>query len=426
MRLLRLAAPAIFALLIPVAVMAQAQPDVIEIVSVVGVIDNRKADFVIEALDAAAVGPVELVILAIDSPAVTADRERFDRLKVRISDSNMPVLVWVGEAPAVATGGVLDLVLAAPMRAAAPGVEIGLWNGGPDFVGDSGAAPEAIVAAGLEGGPVEVSGPIPGVIDLVQTETASPRQLIQLVDGMEIGPRPVSTLRPFTDEDGVSGVTALPVVIREPGPVAALVGLAARTETLFFLLVMALTVAVFEFYAIGPGMAAAVASGCLALAAAGMTVLPVRPWAVVLVVVSVLVLAMSYQRGGVLVLSAVGLIGTTVGGFSLVDGGELLRPSIVATALTPLAVAFFFLLAMPVVARSRFSTQTIGRESLIGKGAIAVTDFAPDGEVEVEGARWRATAHRESHIATGDRLVVLALDGWVLEVDHPEKGREKS
>lgn len=391
---------------------------VIEIVEVDGVIDDRKAEFLIETLDAAADGDrVELVILAIDSPAVTADRTLFDAVRERISGADLPVVAWVGDAPAVATGGVLDLVLAAPLRAAAPGVSIGLWNGGPDFPPTSDLVPEAIAAAGLDRLVAEVSQPIPGVIDLVQAETASPRQLIQLLDGRRIGQVEVSTLRPYTDQEGASGVTALPVVIREPGALASLAGLAARPEALFFFLVMALVVAVFEFYAIGPGIAAGVSAVCLGLAAAGMTALPIRPWSPVLIVASILLLAMSYQRGGVAVLNGLGLIGLTVGGFTLVAGGELLRPPVVATLLTPLAAAFFFLLAMPVVARSRFSTRTIGRENLIGRVGVAVSDFSPEGEVEVDGGRWRATSHRESHIRSGDRVVVLGVDGWMLEVD---------
>jgi membrane-bound ClpP family serine protease len=86
-----------------------------------------------------------------------------------------------------------------------------------------------------------------------------------------------------------------------------------------------------------------------------------------------------------------------------------------------LAVLFFYLLALPTVGRARFSTQTIGREGLMSKPGWAVTDFLPEGIVEIDGARWPATAHRESGIKAGAKVVVVAVRGWQVEV---EPGRE--
>jgi membrane-bound serine protease (ClpP class) len=89
--------------------------------------------------------------------------------------------------------------------------------------------------------------------------------------------------------------------------------------------------------------------------------------------------------------------------------------------LSVLAVLFFYLLAIPTMGRARFSTKTIGREGLVGKKGLAITDVSPEGVVEVEGARWPATAHRESGIRSGAEIVVMAVRGWRLEV---EPGRE--
>ena len=72
---------------------------------------------------------------------------------------------------------------------------------------------------------------------------------------------------------------------------------------------------------------------------------------------------------------------------------------------------------MPVVARSRFSTGTIGRDQLIGRRGRAVTILDPEGTVEVDGARWSARAHREAGINPGDTIIVTAIRGLVLEVD---------
>ncbi len=80
--------------------------------------------------------------------------------------------------------------------------------------------------------------------------------------------------------------------------------------------------------------------------------------------------------------------------------------------------ALFFAVAMPVVARSRFSTGTFGRGHLVGRTGTVVASFHDGaGEVEVDGARWRASAHRESHLPEGAEVEVTSVQGLWLEVE---------
>ena len=81
----------------------------------------------------------------------------------------------------------------------------------------------------------------------------------------------------------------------------------------------------------------------------------------------------------------------------------------------------FYVTAMPVAVRSRFSTPTIGRESLIGELGEAVVDVATDGVVLLRGARWRARTNRATPIPAGQGVRVIEVDGLVLEVE-PEVG----
>ncbi|HEU5112410.1 MAG TPA: NfeD family protein, partial [Acidimicrobiia bacterium] len=64
-----------------------------------------------------------------------------------------------------------------------------------------------------------------------------------------------------------------------------------------------------------------------------------------------------------------------------------------------------------------FSTRTIGRDGLIGERGVAIDAFDPDGIVEVKGARWRATAHREAGLVAGSEVLVAGVDGMFLEVE---------
>ena len=415
--LVGLAAPSAF---------AQEDERVVEVIDLSGPIDDRIARFAASSIEAAADGGVEVVILQIDSPGVVRAGEGFDRLMALAASPPLPLVAWIGPAPAVAYGGAAQLVAAAPLALAAPGSEIGHWV--PTVAGSDDPDPLIPAPAGLFDEAVAVESLVGSVFARVGPETAAPRQVAQLLDGTAVatasGPVDVRTIRTLTLEDGTEGPSVLPTIIREPGLWDAFLRLAATPEATFFFLVAGLTVAAFEFYAIGPGIAAGVASVSLVLAGYGLSVLPVRWWAVAVVVAAVAVLAWSYQAGGVLALAVLGLVALLVSGFSFTNAAPQIAPGAAGVLLTVAGAAFFFLLAMPTVARSRFSTQTIGREGLLGRAGVARSPIDPDGEVEVDGATWMAHAHREAGLAPGDPVTVVGVDGWFLEVEPA--GREKS
>lgn len=397
---------------------AQSDGRTVEVVELSGPIDGRLVSFAVSAIeDAAARGTVEVVILAVDSPGAVAPAEDLADLVELVESPPLPVVSWIGPAPTTAGGGALQLAAAAPLTAAAPGSELGTWS--PVRAGFEGEEDLVAPPSGFEAG-TEVAQPGP-IVDLVQP---SIRQLIQELDGVEVdtagGPVTLSTIEAFTAEDGTEGVTAIETVIRQPGWWNGLLGLAVEPEAAFFFLVAGLVVAAFEFYAIGPGIAASVAAASLLLSAYGLAVLPVRWWALAVTVAAVWLLAVSYQRGGVPALTGGGLLLLTVAGFFITDAGPQITPGAFGVLGTVAAAGFFFLLAMPTVARSRFSTQTIGRDHLIGSTGTARADLDPDGVVEVGGARWRASSHREAGIRDGDPVVVTAVDGLYLEVDRPD------
>lgn len=394
-------------ILLALAAPAGARSDeaVVEFVELSGILDERVLQFAIDAIeDAADRGDTEAVVLMIDSEGVVGSLETLEELRRLVVSPPLPVITWIGPAPAKAYGGAALIAFSADARLAAPGSEVGLMRptiaGGESFEGH--LLDEVVDVADEPS--LEVS-----------QMTAAPRQVVQLLDGRTVryagGEAVLSTLVE------VEGGETISTVVRSPGWWDGFLRLASTPEAAFFLLVAALTVAAFEFYAIGPGIAAGVAAVCLFLAGYGIAVLPVRWWAVGLTLGSVWLLAVAYQRGSVLGLNLIGLVGLTVAGFSFTDAAPQFSPGIPGVLLTIGSAAFFFLLAMPTVARSRFSTQTIGRDHLIGRIGRAVSDLGPDGVVEIDGARWRATSHRESGISRDDPVVVTAVEGWFLEVE---------
>ena len=83
--------------------------------------------------------------------------------------------------------------------------------------------------------------------------------------------------------------------------------------------------------------------------------------------------------------------------------------------------ALFMVAGMPAMVRARFSTPTIGRESMVGEMGTALADVSPEGTVEIRGAQWRARTNRATPISAGQPIRVVAIDGLLLEVE-PEAG----
>ena len=57
---------------------------------------------------------------------------------------------------------------------------------------------------------------------------------------------------------------------------------------------------------------------------------------------------------------------------------------------------------------------------MIGETGLAVASVDPDGTVSVRDALWRAHTSRVTPIAQGDPVVVVGIDGLVLDVAPEE------
>ena len=377
----------------------------IDVIDVSGPLDRSALEFIADSIEQGADIGQELAIVQLNSKAVL-DEEAFDRLADLIGTPPLPVAVWVGPGPAYAYGAAARLPELASRAAIAPGdSELGHLQ--PEILGEDRARSDESVPADETGLPLQ-----PAL-----------RQYLQDLDGATFetaqGPVAVSTLE---DVDG--GVTTKQITFRKPGLSTRFFRLAVTPEAAFFFLAIGLTIAVFEFYALGPGVAAGVAAISLILGGWGVVTLPTNWWALALFVLAFLFLVAAHQLGGIFALTLIGAITLQVAGVFLIDGGGQIDPRWWLVLPTVAGVLFFFLLAMPTVQRARLSSETIGRDSLIGETGKALVDFDPDGFVEVRGARWRGTAHRESGIEKGDPIEVTGVDGMYLEVDRQATARE--
>jgi membrane-bound serine protease (ClpP class) len=389
----------------------------VDVVEVSGPIDRRLVSFVEEAITES---EAVLVVLQIDSAAAVDGEAR--RLVDLVADPPVPVAVWVGPEPARAYGAAAQMLAGAPIRGAAPGVRVGYLA--PTIAGSGEAAAAVVesfpeVPAELIEDRIEVDGPIPGLVDVVSPSIG---QFVVGLDGTQLQVRgetaTLATAQVTVADDGTEVITpSVDVRFRKPGLVDRTLRLAIQPEAAFLFLVAGLALVVFEFYAAGPGIAAAVGVASLLIAGYGLAVLPVNWWAVAAAVAGIGLYTADFQRNDLGWRSLAGTAALVYGGLRIVEAGPQMTVVWWPVAVVVVAAMLWFGFALTTVVRSRFATVTIGREHLVGKAGRAETDLDPEGVVVVDGARWRARARRAAAISAGDDVVVTAVEGIVLDVD---------
>lgn len=390
----------------------------IDVVVVRGNLDARLASFVIDAVESST---ASLVVLQVDVGAVL--HESVEAIIGLVADPPVPLAMWVGPSPGVARGGMAVALAVTPFRGAAPGVRIGpaspmVADGRGDEAAVLSFAPDLPEEA-LRGEVVVGVGSAPGLVDLVEPSIG---QFVVGIHGMEVligGDVVVLDTARTETVDGIEVLTpAHPVRFVEPGLVDRILAAGTQPETTFFFLALGLALVAFEFYAAGPGVGAVVAALLLLLAGHGLVVLPVWWPAIVAVLLGVLLFVVEFQRNDLGWKSMLGAGLLLFGGLRLVGSAEHLAPTWWVVALIVLGTAMFFGFALTTVTRARFATQTIGRDHLVGRVGTAEGRIGPDGYVVVDGARWKARSTRASGIDGGDPVVVTAVVGIVLEVEH--------
>ncbi|HZP28532.1 MAG TPA: NfeD family protein [Acidimicrobiia bacterium] len=407
----------------------------IDVVEVGGLLDPPTASLVVDAIrNANRTGATMLVVRLDSRGAVDVDAVAIARAML---ESKVPIVAWVGPSGAQAKGAATLLLEAATVAFVAPGSSVG--PAAPVRLDEPDTIPNRLVPPLLT-----------GLATLGDREAAGVRRLAthELSANDAFRAHAVDGIRPTIGEvivtlDGKSVRTAAGKVElstakvighgtgrrRQPNQnvVFDSLSLGQRVQhalispsLAYFLLLAGLGLIVFEFFACSVGFAGAVGALATIGACYGFSHLPMRWWAVALLVVAVFGLSIDVQAGG---LGAWTIIGSAclVAGSLTLYGGVDLNPAWWLILIVCIVIAGFFLFALPAFVRARFSTPTVGREGMIGELGTAEVPVDPDGVVMIRGARWRARTNRATPIGSGDSVRVVAVEGLVLEVE-PEAG----
>jgi len=402
----------VLALVAPLAASAQqspaptegtpADPGVIDVVKVEGLIDPVMADFMTRSVDEAArFGSIGLV-LQVDSPGSVLRDDALVALVDTVRTSPVPVSVWVGPSGGEARGAAAVLAGHATGFGMAPGTSWGL---------DGASVPEVL----LEG----LRRPVPdGVVTFQQLEDAGDVGVVAPTIGDLIVDLPGMVTREVEVGDEVRREPVTPVRFSQLPLLESLMHAVASPAVAYLLITVGMALIIFELFTAGVGVAGGVAAGSLLLGCYGLAVLPIRWWALALLVASMVAFAVDVQTGVPRFWTGVGMVLFVAGSLTLYDGVSM---SWITLAVAFVGVALTFVSGIPSMVRTRFATPTIGREWMVGEMGRAVTAVSPDGVVQVRQALWRATTNRATPIDELDRVRVVGIDGLVLEVE-PEEG----
>ncbi len=409
-------------------------PDPIVIIEIDGPMDQRVIDYTLATLE----GEVaHAFILKIDSPGVSSgDLTALFDTSATVS---APVISWVGPTPAVAFGGAAYVANNSDIRTAAPGAEIGYLTPSVHKGDDEpptvreGDDPDrfVIVETELSDGIRTLSVELPTIYGFVDRLEPALGQLILSLDG-EVVERNGQTFDLSTAAmasiDGVERPVAIrPVKFTKTGLLDRFLRLGARPETAFLFLLVGLAFAMFEFYAAGGGLMAFVASISLIISGYGLATLPIWWPAVAMVLMGVVLLVWGFGQNRTDWRAVVGSLLLVVAGALFTTTRPQYPPAMWMVLLAVVASATFIWYALTTVVRGRFATPTVGREELLGRRCLTVTDLNPEGVVLIDGARWLATADRGVEIHTGVPSEIVGITGLVLEVDPvTTRGRENS
>lgn len=369
----------------------------VDVAQVSGWIDPVVADFVTHTIADAEREKPEVLVLQIDSPGALVGNHKLDELVRAVADASVPIAVWVGDSGARAKGGAGRLVAAADVIGMAPKTKL-------EIKGRTYGPKDALAAE---------------VVDLNQEQAAVLGTFVASLDGRSVAGTKLETAT-FTPQKSGPPRARLDAQVKlaklDLWP--RLMHSFASPPVAYLLFIAGLVLLIFELFTGGVGIAGGVGVLALVLGSYGLAVLPTNPIAVGLLVFAMFGFGVDVQTGVPRFWTGVGVLSLGVGSVLLYTDG--VRLSWLTLLAGMIGVLLMVLGGLPATVRSRYSTPTIGRESMVGELGEAVADVRPDGIVRVRGALWPAHTSRSTPLVAGAQVRVVAVDGPQLQVEPAE------
>jgi membrane-bound serine protease (ClpP class) len=404
-------------------------PSKVEVIQVSGAIDRPLLAYIDERLSRAE-HEAAIVVLQLDT-AGTLDEDGV-ALADRIANLSVPVVSWVGPAPAKAAGAGLLLMYASSLAAVAPGSQTG-----PLYPVDL-AAPQArpdltttisgwLAARGKATRLERLDEPLPGT-DAIELGVAFPEgafsvpDLLNRIDGETVR----TPSGPVVLRTAIATTGSRPTVdirFANLGPIERVKHAVSTPSFVFVLLVIGLAALAFELTQPGFGFAGFSGVFLVGLGVYGLTVVPFSWLGLALFVGGIGAMALDVVLRRLGPWTALGVIGFAAGSiltFRGLDEALRISPWLTGGAVVASVVYYGFGLTVAQQSRDRIDSTQRGLVGLVGE---ARGRLAPDGPVYVKGALWRGRS-AGGPIEPGTAVRVRGVEGLILRVE-PEPADEE-
>jgi len=345
-------------------------PGYVEVFEVSGLLDQVLASALEDSIADAQTSGANALILQLNSKQAVIPNERLVSIGQAFMNSSIPIEVWVGPSGSTAQGKVAQLALVADSL----GVSIG------SSIGKTGE----IVFSGEEFGSVLIEKTNLLRDDILQWDDAIEADLVQCerVSVDELGKtltekeQLARCANPTLGDFLVNRDSFISEVIEtEAGPrlspltktkinrlnlIDQLMHTVASPPITYLLLVSGLALLLFEFFSIGIGIAGVIGAISVALSSYGLTILPIRPWALLLIFFSMIAFAIDIQTVVPRIWTLIGQVMFTVGTIFLYNQTNV-QMSWIPMSVGIIGMLVLMARGMPIMIRGRFATTQIER-----------------------------------------------------------------
>jgi len=396
------------------------------LLTVEGPLTPSMREYILRGIRTAERQGAEVILLQLDTPGGEVTLMQSIAQDMRASE--IPIVVYVAPAGAIAGSAGTVITLAGHAAAMAPGTAIGAASPvdiqGQDLPETIQAKQKNILKATVRS---LAAARAPEAIALAE-ETIENAAAVSAEEAFEIGlvdfiASDVEDLLRQLHGHRVTMVLGEQKLETEHAVIVPLnqsfieifLGILTNPNIVFLFITIGVQAILIELSSPGGWFAGFLGAVCLALAAYGLGVLPVNWFGIVFLVIAFVLFILDIKAPTHGALTAAGVGSLVIGALVLFNSPgtpSFQRVSVPLVIGVSVATAAIFFTILTFGVRAMKAPIRTGQESLIGRTGMVRSEIAPVGSVQIAGELWTAQlAEGEEPIPAGSRVEVLRVEG---------------
>ena len=400
------------------AAAAGANAGAVYVLRATGSINPGLGEFVVEGVQLAAKEKANALVIELDTPGGLDSSMR--QIVQAISNSKVPVVVYVSPRGARAASAGVLITIAADVAAMAPGTNIGAAHPVTVGMGKIDKTMERKIVNDMAAFGRALAAERGRNADWVEKAI---RQSVSITAGDALKLKVIDVLADNL-EDLLAKINGRQVMVAGKSVVLHTVGVPVREipeglrfrvlkyiadpNIAYILMMIGLAGLYFELAHPGVVFPGVIGAICLLLAFFAFQTLPINWIGILLILLAFVFFILEFKITSYGLLSLAGVASLFLGALMLFRGEE---PGVSVSwgVLVPtvLTVSLFFIAVAGIVFRSHLRRSMTGAAGMVGERGVAHTELKPEGQVFVHGEYWHAVS--QEPIAAGEPIEVVQV-----------------